>query len=171
MSKVAKLVYYSFVTRVVVEDDATQEDIIRESKRRILEKVNNELGENLEEIIDDEECPVGAFDTDLPSIHRVLLNVEEKTYSVIGKVLPVQVRKFDNFSDWDSVEDLNGEPVFDVQIDDDPDCDNPYQFQYVNLIWIEDEGNWRMGLDYEGVVPEVVTEPITEILVKMLQKN
>ena len=171
MSKVAKLVYYSFVTRVVVDNDATQEDIIRESKRKILEKVNNELGENLEEIVDDEECPVGTFETDLPSIDRVILNVEEKTYIVIGKGIPVQVRKFDNFSDWDSVQDLNGEPVFDVQIDADPDCTNPYQFQYVNLIWREDEDNWAIGLDYQGVEPEVVTEPITEILVKMLQKN
>jgi hypothetical protein len=172
MSKVAKLVYYSFVTRVVVEDDATQEDIIRESKRKILEKVNNELSENLEEIIDDEECPIGTFETDLPSIDRVILNVEEKTYIVIGKGLPVQVRKFDNFSDWDSVEDLNGEPVFDVQIDSDEDMGKTiYQFQYVNLIWREDEDNWRIGLDYQGVEPEVVTEPITEILVKMLQKN
>jgi len=171
MSKVAKLVYYSFATRVVVEDDATEQDIITESKRRILEKVNNELSENLEEILDDEECPVGTFETDLPSIDRVILNVEEKQYIVIGKGLPVQVRKFDNFSDWDSVQNLDGEPVFDVQIDDDPDCDNPYQFQYVNLIWREDKDNWAIGLDYEGVVPEVVTEPITEILTKMLQEN
>jgi len=112
MSKVAKLVYYSFANRVVVEDDATDQDIIVASKRKILEKVNNELGENLEEIIDDEECPIGTFETDLPSIDRVILNVEEQQYIVIGKGLPVQVRKFDNFSDWDSVEDLNGEPVF-----------------------------------------------------------
>ena len=47
MSKVAKLVYYSFANRVVVEDDATDQDIIVASKRKILEKVNNELGENL----------------------------------------------------------------------------------------------------------------------------
>lgn len=172
MSKVAKLIYYSFVTRVVVEDDATEQDIITESKRKILEKVNNELGENLEEIVDDEECPVGTFETDLPSIDRVILNVEEQQYIVIGKGLPVQVRKFDNFSDWDSVEDLNGEPVFDVQIDSDEDMGKTiYQFQYVNLIWREDKDNWAIGLDYQGVEPEVVTEPITEILVKMLQNN
>ena len=171
MSKVAKLVYYSFATRVVVEDDATDQDIIIESKRKILEKANNELSENLEEILDDLECPVGTFETDLPSIDRVILNVEEKTYIVIGKGIPVQVRKFDSFSDWDSVQNLNGEPVFDVQIDDDPYCDNPYQFQYVNLIWREDKDNWGIGYDYESVTPELVTEPITEILVKMLQKN
>ena len=174
MGKVAKLVYYSFATRVIVDEKAYDDEIIRESKRKILEKVNNELSENLEDIIDDEECPVGTFDTDLPSIDRVILNVEEKQYIVIGKGLPVQVRKFDDFSDWDSVEDLNGEPVFDVQIDDDPDCDNPYQFQYVNLEYRDDSVNGYglyTGLDYQGVEPEVVTEPITEILVKMLQGN
>jgi hypothetical protein len=172
MSKVAKLVYYSFANRVVVEDDATDQDIIVASKRKILEKVNNELGENLEEIIDDEECPIGTFETDLPSIDRVILNVEEQQYIVIGKGLPVQVRKFDNFSDWDSVEDLNGEPVFDIQIDSDEDMGKTiYQFQYVNLIWREDQDNWGVGLDYQGIEPEVVTEPIVQILTKMLQEN
>ena len=94
----------------------------------------------------------------------------------MGKGIPVQVRKFDSFSDWDSVQDLNGELVFDVQIDfdDSVKLDNPneyYQFQYVNLIWRENQDNWEVGLDYEGVVPEVVIEPISEILVKMLQKS
>lgn len=171
MSKVAKLVYYSFATRVVVDESSTEEDIIRASKRKILEKVQTELGENLEEIIDDEECPIGTFETDLPSIDRVILNVRERQYIIIGKGLPIQVRKFDNFSDWDSVQNLDGEPVFDVQIDDDPDCDNPYQFQYVNLIWREDQDNWEVGLDYQGVEPEVVTEPIVQILAKMFQEN
>lgn len=171
MSKVAKLVYYSFATRVVVDESSTEEDIIRASKRKILEKVQTELGENLEEIIDDEECPIGTFETDLPSIDRVILNPSEKQYLIIGKGLPIQVRKFDNFSDWDSVQNLDGEPVFDVQIDDDPDCDNPYQFQYVNLIWREEQDNWEVGLDYQGVEPELVTEPIAQILAKMFQEN
>ncbi len=171
MSKVAKLVYYSFVTRVVVEDDASDDEIVRASKKNMFIKVKSELGENLEDIVDDEECPIGTFDTDLPSIDRVILNVQEQQYIMIGKGIPVQVRKFDSFSDWDSVQDLNGEPVFDVQIDDDSGCDEPYQFQYVNLIWREDQDNWKVGLDYQGVKVEVVTEPITEILTKMLQEN
>ena len=176
MSKVAKLVYYSFATRVVVDESSTEDDIIRESKRKILEKVQTELGENLEEIIDDEECPIGTFETDLPSIDRVILNTSEKQYVVIGKGIPTQVRKFDSYSDWDSVQDLNGEPVFDVQIDfdDSVKLDNPndyYQFQYVNLIWREDQDNWEVGLDYQSVDVEVVTESITQILAKMLQEN
>lgn len=176
MSKVAKLVYYSFATRVVVDESSTEDDIIRASKRKILEKVQTELGENLEEIIDDEECPIGTFETDLPSIDRVILNVRERQYIIIGKGLPIQVRKFDSFSDWDSVQNLDGEPVFDVQIDfdDSVKLDNPneyYQFQYVNLIWREDQDNWEVGLDYQGVEPEVVTEPIVQILAKMFQEN
>ena len=172
MSKVAKLVYYSFATRVVVDESSTEDDIIRESKRKILEKAQTELGENLEEIIDDEECPIGTFETDLPSIDRVILNTSEKQYVVIGKGIPTQVRKFDSYSDWDSVQDLNGEPVFDIQIDSDEDMGKTiYQFQYVNLIWREDQDNWEVGLDYQGVDVEVVTESITQILAKMLQEN
>tara|TARA_Y100000389_G_scaffold60144_1_gene56266 strand:+ start:65 stop:592 length:528 start_codon:yes stop_codon:yes gene_type:complete len=172
MSKVAKLVYYSFATRVVVDESSTEDDIIRESKRKILEKAQTELGENLEEIIDDEECPIGTFETDLPSIDRVILNTSEKQYVVIGKGIPTQVRKFDSYSDWDSVQDLNGEPVFDIQIDSDEDMGKTiYQFQYVNLIWREDQDNWEIGLDYQSVDVEVVTESITQILAKMLQEN
>jgi|TARA_R110001592_G_scaffold77586_2_gene233474 hypothetical protein len=179
MSKVAKLVYYSFATRVVVDESSTEDDIIRESKRKIFDKVQKELGENLEEIIDDEECPVGTFETDLPSVDRVILNTSEKQYVVIGKGIPTQVIKFDDYTDWDSIENLNGEPVFDVQIDDDNQIDgkfignakHPYTFQYVNLIWREDQDNWEIGLDYQSVDVEVVTESITQILAKMLQEN
>ena len=179
MSKVAKLVYYSFATRVVVDETSTDDDIIVASKRKILDKVQTELGENLEEIIDDEECPIGTFETDLPSIDRVILNTSEKQYVVIGKGIPTQVRKFDNYTDWDSVENLDGEPVFDVQIDDDNQINgkfignakHPYTFQYVNLIWREDQDNFEVGLDYQSVDLEVVTESITQILTKMLQEN
>ena len=57
MSKVAKLVYVSLATRVVVDENATDEQILEIAKAHFLEKVNTELGEHLEEIIDDEECP------------------------------------------------------------------------------------------------------------------
>ena len=85
------------------------------------------------------------------------------------------MRKFDNFSDWDSVQDLNGEPVFDIQIDSDEDMGKTiYQFQYVNLEYRDDSINGYglyTGLDYQGVEPEVVTESITQILAKMFQEN
>jgi len=174
MKKVAKLVSYSFMTRVVVDEDATQDEIIRASKRLMKLKVDTELGENLEDIDDDEECPIGTFATDLPSIDRVILNAIEKQYIVIGKGLPTQVVSFDSYSDWDSVQNLDGEPVFDVQIDeDDYEGKGVYtpNFQYVNLIWNAEQENWNMGLDYDSVAVEVVTEPLAQIVLNLMNKS
>lgn len=57
--KVAKLVYVSLLTRVVVDNTATQEEILEKSKSSLIVKINSELGEHLEQIVNDEECPVG----------------------------------------------------------------------------------------------------------------
>jgi hypothetical protein len=57
MSKVAKLVYVSLVTRVVVDENASEDEILNTARSKFIEKVTNELGENLEEIVDDTECP------------------------------------------------------------------------------------------------------------------
>jgi hypothetical protein len=57
MAKVAKLVRVSMVTRVVVEDTATDEQIIDVAKMRFIDKLNSEAGENIEDIVDDFECP------------------------------------------------------------------------------------------------------------------
>lgn len=57
MSKVAKLVKVSLMTRVIVEDTATEREILAECQGKFIEKIEYELGENLEEIVDDEECP------------------------------------------------------------------------------------------------------------------
>lgn len=55
--KVAKLVCASFMTRVIVEHDATDEEIIAAAKPNIAAVVWTDLGDNLESIEDDEECP------------------------------------------------------------------------------------------------------------------
>ena len=60
----AKLVYVSFITRILVDDNATEEDILDAAKNEFYIKVKNELSENLDKIIDDTECPFGTFDTD-----------------------------------------------------------------------------------------------------------
>ena len=172
--KVAKLVLYSFMTRVIVDDKASDDDIIKASRKMMKLKVDTELGENLEEIYNDDECPIGTFDTDLPSIDRVILNDREKQYIVVGKGLPVQIISLESYSDWDSVQNTDGEPVFDVQMDeDDYEGNGVYtpNFQYVNLIYKEDTGNYEMGLNYQSVVVEVVSESIAEIVLKLLQKN
>ena len=62
MAKVAKLVLVGLMTRVVVEENATDEQILDAARPNIIEKVNTELGENLEEITDDIECPYRAQD-------------------------------------------------------------------------------------------------------------
>lgn len=55
--KTVKLVYVSLMTRVVVDVDATDEEILEAARPKLLEKVNTELMENLEDIVDDAECP------------------------------------------------------------------------------------------------------------------
>jgi hypothetical protein len=62
MAKVAKLVYLSMVTRVIVDEDAREEEIVEAARNRFIDKINTELGENTEEIEDDIECP---YDPDL----------------------------------------------------------------------------------------------------------
>jgi len=58
--KKAKLVMVSLMTRVVVEDNATEETILAKATTNFIDKLkNNEIGDNLEEIIDDEEMPFG----------------------------------------------------------------------------------------------------------------
>jgi hypothetical protein len=57
MAKVAKLVYISLVTRVIVEENATEDDIIMAAKPKFMDSIFNDFGENLEKIVDDTECP------------------------------------------------------------------------------------------------------------------
>lgn len=55
--KVAKLVYVSLVTRVIVEDTADEAEILDIAKSRFIDKIETELDEHLESIIDDTEVP------------------------------------------------------------------------------------------------------------------
>jgi len=94
MSKVAKLVCFSLMTRVIVDEDATDDDIIKACYPRIQAKIDNrELGDNLEEIDDDEECPAGTFDDDIKlegnysSVHNFIdsNNLKEKAEELFGE--------------------------------------------------------------------------------------
>ena len=60
--KVAKLFYVSMTTRVVVDKDASDEEIMGVASLRLIDKLNNEKMELLESIEDDIECP---YDNDL----------------------------------------------------------------------------------------------------------
>jgi hypothetical protein len=68
VGKVAKLVYVSLATRVVVDEGASFEEIVRAAKSNITYKVANELGENIEEIIPDEEMPYDPSSDDFDDV-------------------------------------------------------------------------------------------------------
>lgn len=56
MKKVAKLITVVLKTWVVVNENATEEEILEKSKLQFIDKIiNNELSENLEAIEDDLE--------------------------------------------------------------------------------------------------------------------
>jgi len=57
MSKIAKLVCVSLMTRVIVDESATEEQILEQAKSHFTDKINTEIGEHVESIEDDEECP------------------------------------------------------------------------------------------------------------------
>ena len=59
MAKVAKLVYFSLMTRVIVDEAATDEEIVEACRPKIRQIIKDDLHENLESIEDDEEMPFG----------------------------------------------------------------------------------------------------------------
>jgi hypothetical protein len=62
--QVAKLIAVSFITRVIVDEDASDETIFEAARPRLKQKAQEEMFENLEFIEDDTECPFGVMDTD-----------------------------------------------------------------------------------------------------------
>ncbi len=55
--KVAKLVLCSLMTRVIVEENATEDEIIRASRDKFIDVISTSLGDNIESIENDVECP------------------------------------------------------------------------------------------------------------------
>lgn len=62
--KVAKIVVVSLMTRVVVDEDASYEDVIEAARPRLIPKITTELFENVEEVFDDKEVPFGTMEED-----------------------------------------------------------------------------------------------------------
>jgi hypothetical protein len=163
-SKVAKLIEFSLKTRIVVDIDATEDEMIEVSYSKIQDKITNrELGDNLVEVENDEECPFGAFDTDNPSIDTVILSTKDKQYCVVGRGVPFQTLSFDSYSDWDCVNGMDGHSLFDVQIDFDDSLkldneDDYYQFQYVDLIPTpNNDGYLQSGYNWGNTKEFIVT--------------
>lgn len=69
MAKKAYLVVSTFVTRVIadenLEDEKNWQELVNKSEEAIIAKIqNDELSENIEDVIEDEECPYGSLDKD-----------------------------------------------------------------------------------------------------------
>ena len=65
MAKVAKLVEFSLLVRVIVDENATDDEIIKKAYPKVQDKIDSrELGDNMVSCKDDEECPFGTFDED-----------------------------------------------------------------------------------------------------------
>lgn len=63
--KKALLVTVELTTRVVVNENATDEEIAEAIKPNLIERIqNNEAGENIVEIKHDKELPFGSLDSD-----------------------------------------------------------------------------------------------------------
>lgn len=55
--KVAKLVLWSPMTRVIVDEDVTYDEIVEAARDKFKGKLDWEYEANIEEVLDDEECP------------------------------------------------------------------------------------------------------------------
>ena len=69
MAKKAYLVVSTFVTRVIADENLENEknwqELVNKSEEAIIAKIHNdELSENIEDVIEDEECPYGSLDKD-----------------------------------------------------------------------------------------------------------
>ena len=60
--KVAKLVRVSLVTRVIVDVDATEQDIMELAVPKLSENLMDSPFDSIEEIVDDTECPYDEED-------------------------------------------------------------------------------------------------------------
>lgn len=57
MTKIAKLVCVSLMTRVIVDENATEQDILELAIPKLSEKLMDEPFEHIESMEDDTECP------------------------------------------------------------------------------------------------------------------
>lgn len=74
------------------------------------------------------------------SVESVSVNTVDKTYTVEGFLIPKQVIKYDDFSDWNSLVGYSDNPIVDCQLD----LDGGLNFQYVDY---NIESNGDINLD------------------------
>lgn len=63
-TKKAFLVTASVCTRVVVDEDASDEEIMDAARARLLSNLNNDYYDNIDDIVADVECPFGSLRED-----------------------------------------------------------------------------------------------------------
>lgn len=61
MGKIAKLILASFMTRIIIDEDAPLETILEIARKKFYEKINLEFAENIESIEEDFESPFDPF--------------------------------------------------------------------------------------------------------------
>lgn len=102
--KVAKLVRVSLVTRVIVDVDATEQTIMELAVPKLSENLMDSPFENLEEIVDDTECPYEETYLDLyGSVSDEVWKVYQKTimkYSVDGINYHNNEHRMTDTDDW-----------------------------------------------------------------------
>ena len=153
MTKVAKLVLVSLMTRVVVDENATDEQILDAARPNFIEKVNTELGENLEEITNDTECPYGSLEKveDNKKRHNITggyicepIGMETQLQDALegpDKETQDSVRKKVEYTttNVDKIHKINGSKVYNVTVD---------------------QGNLRYNLKNTGAYPQKYYYPI-----------
>ncbi len=65
MAKVAKLVRVMVTTRVIVDDNASEDEIMETALPRLLDNLQTNAFENIEDIVDDTEVP---YDPDMDEV-------------------------------------------------------------------------------------------------------
>lgn len=100
--KVAKLVKVSLITRVIVNDNTPESEILEKAKSNLITKINYELSENLEEIIEDTECPYDSK-YDFVSGEEFILEKSEEIYELLRE-------------EYVSSDVTSGEMIFSIKI-------------------------------------------------------
>jgi hypothetical protein len=78
-------------------------------------------------------------------VDECILDRDKLEYTVHGFLIPRQTIGFDNYSDWDCIKGVMGQPIFDCQIDDDEDENGIiYNFQIVDLNYDVDGGFFNL---------------------------
>lgn len=94
MSKVIKIVSVSLMTRVTVDSNATEAEILDAAKSNFHSQVDNELGEHLDQIIQENsilykgiEYPTRTFNVVIPDegIEREITISTQSLYDAIGE--------------------------------------------------------------------------------------